>query len=100
MGFKNITIVGKFLQYYCPPVCGSLTELVWDFILSGLCPSYHLAVASSLYLEMGYLFGGLQCAPVKGCSIASCDLGALVGGDECISFYSIILNWQSLSSQV
>ena len=29
---------------------------VWDLILSWLCPSYHLALASSLSLDMGYLF--------------------------------------------
>ena len=28
---------------------------VWDLILSWLCPSYHLALASSLSLDMGYL---------------------------------------------
>ena len=91
MGLRNITIVGEFLQYYCPPVCGSLTEPVWDFILSGLCPSYHLAVASSLSLEMGYLYGGFQCPPVKGCSTASCKL---IGGDDNMAFYFTILNWK------
>ena len=28
----------------------------WDLILSWLCPSYHLAVASSLSMDVGYLF--------------------------------------------
>ena len=33
-----------------------LTHWVWDLILSWLCPSYHLAAASSLSLDVGYLF--------------------------------------------
>ena len=37
-------------------------------------------------------FDGFQRPPVDGCSTDSCDFGALTGGDECISFYSTILN--------
>ena len=37
-------------------VCGLLIQQVWDLILSLVCPSYHLTVASSLSLGMGYLF--------------------------------------------
>ena len=33
---------------------------------------------------------------MDGCSIASCDFGALAVGDEHISFYSSILNQKSL----
>ena len=36
------------------------------------------------------LFGGFQCPPVDGWSTASCDFGALTGGDECMFFYSTI----------
>ena len=39
--------------YYGFPVCGSLTWRVWDLILSWLCPSCHLAEASSVSLDMG-----------------------------------------------
>ena len=41
-------------------------------------------------------FGGFQCFPVDGCSKASCNFGALAGGDECTSFYSTILNQKPL----
>ena len=34
------------------------------------------------------LLGGFQCLPVDGCSTASCNFGALRGGDEHMSFYS------------
>ena len=34
----------------------SPTQQVWDLILSWLCPSYCLAVAFSLSLDVGYLF--------------------------------------------
>ena len=43
-------------------------------------------------------FGGFQCFPVDGCSIASCNFGALAGGDERMSFDSTILN-QSLETR-
>ena len=36
---------------------------------------------------------GPQRPPVNGCSTASCNFGALAGGDELTSFYSAILNW-------
>ena len=34
-------------------------------------------------------FGGIQHAPVDGCSVASGNFGVLAGEDECMSFYSI-----------
>lgn len=54
--------------------------------------------SSSLPLDMEYLFcfvfffTGFQHYPVDGCPTTSCDFGALIGGDECSSFYSAILN--------
>ena len=54
-GFRTFATAGKLLWYYCYPVYGSPTGWVWNFILSWLCPSYCLAMASSLSLEMGYL---------------------------------------------
>ena len=56
VGFRTFTIVWELLLYYCSPVCGSPTQQVWDLILLWLCPSYCLAVASSLSLNMGHLF--------------------------------------------
>ena len=37
-------------------------------------------------------FDGFQRPPVSGCSTASCDFGALAGGDELTSFYCAMLN--------
>ena len=37
-------------------------------------------------------FGGFQHPPVDSCSIASCNFGALTGGDERTYFYSAILS--------
>ena len=34
--------------------------------------------------------------PVNGFSTASCKFGALSGGDECMFFYTAILNWQPI----
>ena len=56
MGFRMFTTVGELLWYYCSPVCGSPTHQVGDLILLWLCPSYHLAVASSLPLDTWYPF--------------------------------------------
>ena len=64
----------------------------FDFIVLAP-PSCHLAVASSLSLDMEYLFFSLfQHPSVDGCSTAICDFGALAEGDEHTSFYSTILN--------
>ena len=53
---RTFTTVRELLWYYCSPVHGWPTEQVWDLILSCLGPSYHLIVASSLSLDVGYLF--------------------------------------------
>ena len=46
----------EFLWYYSSSVCGSPTRRVWDLILFDFRPSYHLTSASSLALDIGYLF--------------------------------------------
>ena len=56
MGFRTYTTMGELLWYYFSPICGSPTDGVWDMILSWLGPSYHLAAASSLSLDVQYLF--------------------------------------------
>ena len=56
VGFRTFTTVGELLWFYCSPVCGSPTQQVWNLILLWFHPSYHLIVASSLSLDMGYLF--------------------------------------------
>ena len=40
------------------------------------------------------LFGSFQHPPVNDCSTATCDFGALAGGDEGTSFSSTILSWK------
>ena len=55
-GFRTFIIVGELLWYYYSPVCGSPTWQVWDLILSILRSSYLLTAASSLTLDVGYLF--------------------------------------------
>ena len=65
----------------------------FDFIV--IAPLLPYPEASSLSLDMGYLFDGFQHPPVDGCSTASCDFGALARGDEHIFFYSAILNQKS-----
>ena len=66
----------------------------FDFIV--IVPLLPYPAASSLSLDMGYLFDGFQHPPVDGCSTASCDFGALARGDEHIFFYSAILNQKSV----
>ena len=39
-----------------------------------------------------FFFGMFQHPPLNSCSAVSCIFGALAGGDECMSFYSAILN--------
>ena len=66
----------------------------FDFIVIEPFLSCCLAAASSLSLDIGYLFFvRFQCPAVDGCSTASCNFGALSGGDEHTSFYSTIFNW-------
>ena len=65
----------------------------FDFIM--IVPLYCLSAAAALSLDVGCLFGRSQCRPVDGCSAASCDFGALAGGDEYTFFYTTILNWKS-----
>ena len=92
MGLRTFTPVGGLLWYNCSPVCELPTQWLWDLILSWLCPSYYLNMASPLFLDMGYFFGEFQCLPVNDCSVVSCDSSALARGSKCTSFYSTILN--------
>ena len=56
LGLRTFTPVGELLWYNCFSVLGSPTWRVWGLILSRVHPSKHLTVASSLYLDVGYLF--------------------------------------------
>ena len=66
----------------------------FDLIVTALLLPY--PAASSLSLDVGYLFDGFQHPPVDGCSTASCDSGALARGDEHTFFHSAILNQKSV----
>ena len=80
----------SLLWLNCFPPFESSTLWVWNLSLLWLCPSYHLTVAFSLFLDIVYLifclllFGRFKHPPVDGCSTASCDFGARAAGDECI----------------
>ena len=67
-----------------------------------------IMIASLLPSDWGFFFvfgrgvsffGGFQHPPVDGCSTASCNFGALAGGDARTSFYFAILN-QNLEVRV
>ena len=92
--FRTFTVVRELLWYYCSSVCGSPTRHVWDLILSWLHTSYHLA-AASFSLDMGYIFWWVLALSINGCSTASCDFGALAGGDVHMSYYAM-LNWRPI----
>ena len=68
-----------------------LADTGFDFIM--IAPLLPSSAASPLSLDGGVsFFGGFQHVPVDGFSTASCNFGALAGGDEYMSFYSAILN--------
>ena len=54
-GTQN-SLVEEPLWYNYFPIYGSLTQWVWDLIMSWKCPSHLLLVASSLSLDVEYLF--------------------------------------------
>ena len=65
-------------------------EIGFDFIVTAL-PT----ISCGFFLVFGCrlsFFCGFQCPPINGCSTASCNFGALMGGDEYTFFYSAILN--------
>jgi len=65
----------------------------FDFVVIMPRLQSHFSFFWSLHME--YLFSGrLQHPPVDGSSTASCDFGALAGGNEYMTFYSTILNWK------
>ena len=80
--------VEELLWYYC-------SGMRFDFIVfAPVLPS-----CCSFFFDFGHgvsYFGGFQHLPVDGCSIVSWDFCGLIGGDECTSFYSTILNQKCL----
>ena len=59
-GLRTLTPLGEPLQYNYSPVCRSPIWRVWDLIISWKYACYYLVVASSLSLNVEYLFGRLQ----------------------------------------
>ena len=95
-GRKESDTTEQHLLYFYFSLCVThLSDTGFDFIIIVLLrPS---AMASSLSLDIGYLFfGGFQCPLVDHCSTASYCFDALTRGDECMSFCSTILNQKPL----
>ena len=62
MGLRTFTTVEEHFWYYCSPVHELPIRLIWDLILQWLYLSYCLGAASSLSLDVKYVF-------LMGCSI-------------------------------
>ena len=94
VGLRTLAPMEKPLWFNYFPVCGLLTQQVWDLIVSQMHPSYCLIVAS-LSLKVEYLFGRFQVF----CwwfSAVSCDFDVFMRRGELKCFYSTILSplWQ------
>ena len=63
---------------------------IWFYCI-GTPPTILLLLLFCLW-TLGILFGEFQNHPANGCSTASCDFSAFIGGDECMFFFSISLN--------
>ena len=66
-----------------------LTDMGFYFIMFLLLPSHWGFFVFGHEIS---LFGGFQQPSVGGASTASFNFGALTGGDDCMSFYSVMLN--------
>ena len=64
----------------------------WNFILNVIASSYQLTGASSLPLDVRYVFWWDPTFSCWWCSAAACDFGVFIGEDEHTSFYSAILS--------
>ena len=79
-----------------------LFSSLWVTYLAGLEFDFTVIVPLLLsrcgfFIVFGHgvcFFGVFQHLPASVCSTASCDFGALAGGDEHTSFYCVILNWK------
>ena len=80
MGLRTFTTLRELLQCYCSLVFGLSTQRVWDWILSQLRSSYYLTVASSLSLDVEYLFWYIPVCFASDFSSVSCNYGVFVRG--------------------
>ena len=79
-------------------LCTHLTDLGFDFIVTvPLLPAFCGFFVFGYGVFFFFFSGGFQCPSVNNYSTASCDFGALAGGDERMSFCSVILNRKPLS---
>ena len=93
VGLRTFTTVGGLLWYYFSPVCELPTQQAWEFDFIMIAPLLQSYCGFSFVFGCGVsLIGGFQYPPVNGCSTDSCDFSVLTGGDECMSFYSVMLN--------
>ena len=70
---------------------GHLAGVGFDFIVFAPLPPS----CCSFFFVLGHglsFFGGFQCPSVECCSVASCNFGALAGGDEYMYFYLTIFD--------
>ena len=92
MGFRMFTTVWELLWYYYSPVCvPHLVGIGFNSIVIARLLLSHCCCCFVFWCGVAF-FGGFQHPPADGCSKASCNLGALAGGDEYTPFYSAILN--------
>ena len=95
MEFRTFTTMGELLRYFCSPVLWVtyLAGMGFDFmVIVPLLPSLS---GFFLSLDMGYIFWWVLALSIDGCSTASCDFGALAGGDVHMSYYAM-LNWRPI----
>ena len=85
VGLRTFTTAGELL-WFCSLWVTHPTGLGFDFTV----------VVLLLSLDVVSFFGGCQCPSVSGGSAASCDFGALRGGETHTSFYSAILSQKEI----
>ena len=84
VGFRNFTPVGELLWYYCSPVCAVTHPEGMGFDCLMIVPRLPSLCGFFVFGCRESFFDGFQCS-ADGCSTASCNLGALAGGDERVS---------------
>ena len=96
MGLRTFTTVRELLGIIVLQFVdhSSFRYGIW-FYHDCISPTFLLKFLLCLWI-WAIFFHVFQYPPVNGCSMVSCDLGPLAE-DDCISFYSAILNQSALS---
>ena len=84
------TTVRELLWYYSPVCVTHLVGIGFDSIMIEPLLLSHCCCFFVFWCGVAFC-GGFQHPPADGCAKASCNLGALSGGDEYTPFYSAIL---------